>query len=141
MHGFTSRPVRSSAVDDINMNEVLLVYAVRPDDGSEPLVAVVGGVDEAAGIERRLAPVTVRWERHELRAGPSDEVSVVFLAAGGAEDGAELADPIGDEVFSSRQEAEKWRESRSPGGEGQFVVRSYPLGWTRPGWPFFDEQG
>lgn len=136
---FISRPSRLSAVDYINTDEVLLVYAIRPTDGSEPLIAVAGGPGEAAGIERELAPISVRWERHELAAAPGDEIFVVFLAAGGVDEETELADPIGDGVFSSKAEAENWKESRSLGGEGHFAVRSYPVGWHRPGWPFCEE--
>lgn len=122
------------------MTSIFLVYAVGHPDLCEPLIAVTDNVDLAKSLEHRLSPIPVRWEQHVADLSHDDEIFAVFLAAGGG-DGAELLDPIGDGVFGSRHEAERARDARTLSGDGHFVVWSYPVGWTRAGWPFEPEGG
>ncbi|MGE9809242.1 hypothetical protein [Janibacter sp. G1551] len=115
---------------------VYLVYAVNPQDSSEPLIAIVDSEEQAIALERQLSPVRVRWEEHTVPEGAHDELFIIFLAAGGDTSDAELTDPIGDHLFVDHQEAVRHRDQRNLSGVGHFVVRSYPSGWRRAGWPF-----
>lgn len=146
MPAFTARLIRSVVASknkpaDGPGADVRLVYARTDLEASEPLVAVCRTEAEAQAMEHEVieagSRAEIRWETHEVRGEPGDEVYAVMQAPSRTPEPLMEIDPVGIEVFARKDEAELGAARlRQQLGVDHFVVWSLWIGWRRSGWPF-----
>ncbi len=128
--------------------EIRLVYACATPEAPEPLVAVVRTHDEASALEvevrEHFPGAKVSWETFEVTGKPEEAVHIVSLGGPGTSvAGTEGAgnswkdDPMGVAVFADRDDANTHAAAVAAAeGSSDYRVRSLPIGWRAPGWPF-----
>src|SRR5699024_7432227 len=118
----------------------------------EPLIAVVGSEAEARrlylDLGARVPEARVSWEELPLIRddfGTGEEGKQLHIVLQGADswmphDPAEMRDPIGASIHSTRDGAEEHAARLDDDSQRPLGVRSVPVGYRRAGWPFDPER-